>query len=87
MSEVILVDGTGILHHRHAGIATHLGVVADLPTVGVTKKLLCGQVELEGLEPGDSRPVVLENRVIGGAIRPTRRSRRRDINGSRPVSG
>ena len=57
MAEVLLVDGSGIMHHRHAGIASHLGVVASLPTIGVTKKLLCGQVDIDGMAPGESRPV------------------------------
>ena len=76
LPEVLLVDGTGILHQRHAGIASHLGVAAGLPTVGVTKKLLCGQVDLEGLEPGQSRPVVLDEEIVGVALRPTATSRR-----------
>ena len=76
MAEVLLVDGSGILHHRHAGIASHLGVVASTPTIGVTKKLLCGQVDLEGMSPGESRPVVHEDQLIGVALRPTAGSRR-----------
>jgi deoxyribonuclease V len=76
MAEVVMVDGTGILHHRRAGIASHLGVVASLPTIGVTKKLLCGKVDIEEMAPGESRPVVLENQLTGVAIRPTSGSRR-----------
>ncbi len=76
LAPVLLVDGSGILHHRHAGIASHLGVVASLPTIGVTKKLLCGRVDLDALEPGQSRPVVHEDRLIGVALRPTAGSRR-----------
>jgi len=76
LSEVLLVDGTGILHQRHAGIATHLGVVAGLPTVGVTKKLLCGQVEIADMQPEESRPVVFEDRLVGVALRATSGSRR-----------
>jgi deoxyribonuclease V len=72
----VLVDGTGILHPRHAGIATHLGVVASLATVGVTKKLLCGLVDIEGMQPLESRPVLLDDRLTGVAIRPTSGSRR-----------
>jgi len=71
MAEVLLVDGSGILHHRHAGIASHLGVVAALPTVGVTKKLLCGQVNPKRMTPGESRPVVHDDQLVGVAIRPT----------------
>lgn len=76
LADVVLVDGSGILHPRHAGIASHLGVAASIPTIGVTKKLLCGQVELDGLRPHESRPVVLDDRVIGAAVRATAGSRR-----------
>ena len=76
LSDVLLVDGSGILHPRHAGVATHLGVVAAMPTVGVTKKLLCGQVEIEGMRPEESRPVLYEERPLGTALRPTSGSRR-----------
>jgi deoxyribonuclease V len=71
MADVLLVDGTGILHQRHAGIASHLGVVASVATVGITKKLLCGQVDIKGMAPGESRPVVHEDQPIGVALRPT----------------
>ena len=76
ISQVVLVDGTGILHQRRAGIATHLGVVASLPTIGVTKRLLCGQVDLEGMQPEESRPVVYQDGLIGVALRTSPRSRR-----------
>jgi deoxyribonuclease V len=74
--EPVLVDGSGILHPRHVGIASHFGVAAGLPTVGVTKKLLVGQVAIDGLRPRQSRPVVHDGRVIGAAVRPTSGSRR-----------
>ncbi len=41
--EVILVDGSGRIHFREAGLATHVGVALDAPTVGVAKNLLCGR--------------------------------------------
>ena len=75
-ADVLLVDGSGVLHQRHAGIAAHLGVVAGIPTVGVTKKLLCGEVDLTELEPLQSRPVVFEDRLVGVALRGSTRSRR-----------
>jgi deoxyribonuclease V len=76
MADLVLVDGSGILHQRHAGIATHLGIVAGLSTIGVTKKLLCGTVDVAGMEPHESRPVLYEDRVVGAAVRPTAGSRR-----------
>ncbi|MGD0900942.1 MAG: endonuclease V, partial [Thermoguttaceae bacterium] len=76
LSSVVLVDGTGILHPRHAGIASHLGVAASVATVGVTKRLLCGQVEIEGMRPMEGRRVALDGDSAGVAIRPTSGSRR-----------
>ncbi len=41
---ILFVDGNGILHPRYAGVATHVGVKNDVPTVGVAKSLLFGKV-------------------------------------------
>jgi deoxyribonuclease V len=71
LGEVLLVDGSGILHHRRAGIASHLGVAASIPTIGVTKKLLCGRVDIGDMAPGESRPVIHDDRLLGVALRPT----------------
>ncbi|MDY7081731.1 MAG: endonuclease V, partial [Halobacteria archaeon] len=43
--DVVLFDGSGRIHFRQAGIATHMGVVLDVPSVGVAKSLLCGEPE------------------------------------------
>ncbi len=76
LARVVLVDGSGVLHPRRAGIASHLGVAAELSTIGVTKKLLCGQVDIEGMAPREPRAVSIEGRQVGAAIRPTSGSRR-----------
>jgi deoxyribonuclease V len=70
LAPVVLVDGTGVLHPRRAGIASHLGVIVGIPTIGVTKKLLCGQVDMKGLRQMESRPVMLDEEPLGVAIRP-----------------
>ncbi|XP_019657923.1 endonuclease V isoform X1 [Ailuropoda melanoleuca] len=44
--QVLLVDGNGVLHHQGFGVACHLGVLTDLPCIGVAKKLL----QVDGLE-------------------------------------
>jgi deoxyribonuclease V len=41
--DVLFVDGSGRIHFREAGLATHVGVALDVPAVGVAKNLLCGR--------------------------------------------
>lgn len=74
LAEVVLVDGSGILHPRGAGIATHLGIAGRVATVGVTKKLLCGQI---APGPGEPRAVRHESRKIGLAYRSTSAAQKR----------
>ncbi|KAJ1978547.1 hypothetical protein H4R35_001856 [Dimargaris xerosporica] len=38
--QVIMVDGNGVLHPRRFGLASHLGVIADIPTIGIAKNFL-----------------------------------------------
>jgi len=67
--EVILIDGNGILHPRRAGIAATFGLLADWPTIGVTKSKLCGQVAGE-LAPLAPVPILDGEEVLGSAILP-----------------
>ncbi len=41
--DVLMIDGCGINHPRGAGLATHVGVHLDMPTIGVSKRILCGE--------------------------------------------
>jgi deoxyribonuclease V len=75
LSEVVIVDGNGLLHQRLAGIATHCGVAAGVRTIGVGKSLLCGTVDLHGFSGKGSRPVVYEGRTVAQAMQATPRSK------------
>ncbi|NPA07351.1 MAG: endonuclease V [Chloroflexi bacterium] len=68
--EVLLVDGHGIAHPRHMGIAAHLGVLLDWPTVGVAKSPLVGHFA-RPLKPerGDAVPVLWRGQTLGMAVR------------------
>ncbi|MEF8757871.1 MAG: endonuclease V [Halobacteriales archaeon] len=68
--DLALFDGSGRIHFRQAGLATHLGVILDLPSVGVAKNLLCGRQRdsVEGLDEGSRVPVFADEDVdpVGG---------------------
>ncbi|MDX1920955.1 MAG: deoxyribonuclease V [Candidatus Caenarcaniphilales bacterium] len=68
--DLIFVDGHGISHPRGLGIASHLGVILDCPTIGIAKKILVGKAE-EELDPnaGDTVPLVWEGKTIGATLR------------------
>jgi deoxyribonuclease V len=71
--DLILVDGHGLAHPRGLGVASHLGVVLDVPTIGVAKSILVGTVQGDlAQEAGAQAPLVWQGRQVGVALR-TRR--------------
>jgi len=63
--DLFLFDGSGRIHYRQAGLATHMGVVLDTPSVGVAKGLLCGtpRRSTEGLPEGARVPIDADDDV------------------------
>jgi deoxyribonuclease V len=63
--DLALFDGSGRIHFRQAGLATHVGVTLDLPSVGVAKSLLCGDPagSTEGLAEGERVPIAADGDV------------------------
>ncbi|MCX4186482.1 deoxyribonuclease V [Methylophaga sp. OBS4] len=69
LPDLILCDGQGIAHPRRFGIASHLGVLLDLPTIGVGKTRLIGHYAEPPVEKGNWSPLIDGNEVIGAVLR------------------
>jgi deoxyribonuclease V len=67
--DLILCDGQGYAHPRRLGLACHLGVLLDIPTIGVAKSLLIGQHEAVPLEKGSWQPLLDKGETIGVVLR------------------
>lgn len=67
--DLIVVDGQGIAHPRRLGIASHLGLILNLPTIGCAKSLLTGRHDPVGPERGDWQPIRVGEELVGAAIR------------------
>lgn len=57
--DLLVLDGSGRIHYREAGIATHVGVCFDTPAIGVAKRLLCGHPRepIDALSAGERVPI------------------------------
>ncbi|WP_135467736.1 deoxyribonuclease V [Crenalkalicoccus roseus] len=74
--DLVLVDGHGIAHPRGLGIAAHLGVLLDVPSIGVAKSLLVGAPAWPvGEAPGAEAPILWRGERLGTALRTRRGSR------------
>ncbi|MGH2497785.1 MAG: deoxyribonuclease V [Ktedonobacteraceae bacterium] len=69
--DLVMVDGQGIAHPRHLGIAAHLGLWLDLPTIGCAKSILRGNYDEAQLseEAGAWLPLKYRGETIGAAVR------------------
>ncbi len=69
--ELVMVDGQGIAHPRYLGIASHLGLWLDLPTIGCAKSILRGRYNEKALseEAGAWVPLTYRNEIIGAVVR------------------
>lgn len=62
--DLLFVDGHGISHPRRLGVASHFGLLVDVPTIGVAKKRLCGKFELIDTEVGAVAPLMDKNEQL-----------------------
>jgi deoxyribonuclease V len=66
---LVMIDGQGIAHPRRCGLASHVGLLLDLPTVGCAKSILCGRHETVGEEKGSHTELIDGGEVVGAALR------------------
>src|SRR6266487_876211 len=69
--DLVMVDGQGIAHPRRLGIASHLGLWLELPTIGCAKSILTGAYDKAALseEAGAYVPLTYKKEVIGAVVR------------------
>jgi deoxyribonuclease V len=68
-ADLLLCDGQGIAHPRRMGIASHLGLVMDMPTIGVGKSRLWGTYDPVPEERGSWTPLRDGTEIIGAVLR------------------
>ena len=67
--DLIIFDGQGIAHPRGVGIASHMGLILDIPSVGCAKTRLCGDYDEPGMEKGDYSTLTLKGEEVGAVLR------------------
>ncbi len=67
--DLVLVDGQGIAHPRRFGIASHLGLLFDIPTIGCAKSRLCGEHEEPPIQAPGKSPLTDDGELIGAVLR------------------
>jgi deoxyribonuclease V len=67
--DCLLCDGHGYAHPRRFGLACHLGLLVDLPTIGCAKSVLVGEYREPGRRRGSLSDLVHDGEVVGAAVR------------------
>src|SRR3712207_5148760 len=67
--DALILDAQGLAHPRRIGLASHLGIFLDVPTVGCAKSRLVGSYEEPGREKGSATDLVHRGEVVGRVVR------------------
>jgi deoxyribonuclease V len=67
--DIVMVDGQGVAHPRRIGLASHLGLCLDTPTIGCAKSRLIGEYVAPGMEAGSCADLSDNGEVIGAVVR------------------
>lgn len=67
--DLLIFDGQGTAHPRRLGIASHIGLLTELPSIGCAKSRLCGRHKEPDSERGSHVPLIDNNETIGAVVR------------------
>lgn len=67
--DAVMCDGQGTAHPRRLGIASHLGLWLDVPTIGAAKSRLVGRFEEPAAAAGSTSPLLDRKEVVGDVVR------------------
>ena len=67
--DVVVLDAQGLAHPRRIGLASHVGLFLDVPTVGCAKTVLVGKFEEPRMDKGNATDMVHRGEVVGRAVR------------------
>jgi deoxyribonuclease V len=67
--DLLMVDGQGMAHPRRIGIASHVGLLTGIPTIGAAKSRLCGEHDEPGPARGARTPLLHRGEVVGTVLR------------------
>ncbi|MFQ5824996.1 MAG: deoxyribonuclease V [bacterium] len=67
--DMAIFDGHGIAHPRGCGLASHMGLILDIPTIGCAKEMLVGRFDSVGEEIGNFSLIEFSNQQVGAALR------------------
>jgi deoxyribonuclease V len=73
--DLIVFDAHGIAHPRGMGLASHMGLVLDKPTIGCAKSRLCGTYENPGEEQGSYSYLRKDDEILGAVLRTKRKTK------------
>jgi deoxyribonuclease V len=73
--DLVVFDGQGIAHFRRMGIATHMGIVLNKPTIGCAKSRLIGCYAEPGEDVGSRSPLIDGEETVGIVLRTRKRVR------------
>lgn len=66
---LLIIDGHGIAHPRKLGVASYLGVLMNLPSIGVAKRTLLKYDGELGEKRGNTLPILLNEEIVGKVLR------------------